>query len=148
MEGCGQGLRPVFDAELLQELHPGFGELIAASQVPISEAAVRFRCTRTPENPGRGDTVRTGQTGRDIENSVATEQKSDFWAEAAGSIFGLAVLIRFGGPPVVRFYRDSGGLQGPVGVGLVILAAAVLFVLAFFVMGWAFRKGWGAADDR
>jgi hypothetical protein len=103
-------------------------------------------CARTPANLERSDTVRIGQSGRGIERPVATEQKSAFWSEAAGSIIGFALLVRFGGPAVVRFYRDSGGLQGPVGVALVVVAAAAFFVLAFFVMGWALRKGWRAAD--
>lgn len=73
---------------------------------------------------------------------MAAKEEPGFWAEAALPLFGLGMLVSFGG----RFFRSTGGLAGPVGTGLIVIAAVAIFLLILFVMGWALRKGWKAAD--
>ena len=81
-----------------------------------------------------------------MEGPVASERKSGFWNEAAGPLFGLGIIVSVGGSASARFFRNTGGLDGPVGVGLIVIAVVAFFVLTLFVMGWALRKGWKAAD--
>ena len=77
---------------------------------------------------------------------MATEDRPGYWAGAAVPLLGLGMLVSFGGSALGRFFRNTGGLAGPIGIGLIIVAAAAFILLMLFVMGWALRKGWKAAD--
>ena len=76
---------------------------------------------------------------------MTTEQKSSLrkFQDVAIGLYGFGFLA-FG---LYRYFRVSNPLDGPLGVLLVVVVAAGLFVLMFFVMGWAFRKGWRTADS-
>lgn len=73
-------------------------------------------------------------------------EKSKAFEDLAGigcllQAFGIAVLA-----PLSRYFHRTGGLDGPIGVVVAIALAAILVVAIVFVLGWAFRKGWKAAD--
>ena len=76
---------------------------------------------------------------------MASEERPGYWAGAAGPLLGLGVLVSFGGSALGRFFRNTGGLAGPVGVGLTVIAAVAIFFLILFVVGWVLGKGWKAA---
>ncbi len=75
-------------------------------------------------------------------------EKNSTWEDLAGlgcllQVFALAVLA-----PLSRYFHRTGGLDGPIGIAIAIALAAVVVVAIVFVLGWAFRKGWKAADKR
>lgn len=77
------------------------------------------------------------------------KQRGGFWAAWGGTLVGLywggkGLVLSW--PRIQRWFAEADRLNGPLGVALLALAVLLAAAAVFFVVGWAFRKGWKAAD--
>ena len=77
------------------------------------------------------------------------KQGGGFWAAWGGTLVGLyfgGKALALSWPSIRRWFAEADLLNGLFGVVLLALASLLAAVAVFFVVGWAFRKGWKVAD--